>query len=97
MSDSYQAIYNDELAEHFARENDLLRRGDVIAMLQRLAENHADLAIYGEGANARQREAMEAAFTHAAALSPSCPRRPHRDCLAASLRPTPPPDTGIER
>lgn len=58
-------LSNDELAEHFARENDLLRRGDVIAMLHRLAENHADQAIYGEEANSRQREAMEAAFTHA--------------------------------
>lgn len=47
------------------RANDLLRRDDVIAVLHRLADNHADLAIYGEEANARQREAMEAAFTHA--------------------------------
>jgi len=50
-----------------SHDNDaeLLRRGDVVAMLRRLAENHADLALYGEENNARQREAMEAALTHA--------------------------------
>jgi hypothetical protein len=56
------------------RGNDLLRRSDVIEMLIRLGANHADQAIYGEEASARQREAMEAAFTHArcaVALMPS--------------------------
>lgn len=46
------------------RDAELLRRGDVVAMLRRLAETHADLAIEG-GDNARVREAMEATYTNA--------------------------------
>jgi hypothetical protein len=54
--------------------SDLLCRGDVIDMLIRLATNHADLAIYGEPADARKREAMEAAFTHARCAVALMPR-----------------------
>lgn len=56
----------DAMAETTSLERDaeLLRRGDVVAMLRRLAETHADLAIEG-GDNARVREAMEAAYTNA--------------------------------
>lgn len=61
-------------------------KSDVIAMLHRLADNHADQAIFGESANARQREAMEAAFTHArcaVALMPASPVPPSTDTLNA--------------
>jgi hypothetical protein len=50
-------------AQGDARDDDLLRRGDVIAMLKRLADQHADLALYGAPENARNRDAHEAAIT----------------------------------
>lgn len=43
----------------------MIRRSDVVALLKQMAEQHADLALHGDPANAQRREAMEAAFTKA--------------------------------
>lgn len=52
---------------------DLLKRGDVIAMLAQRANESADYALDGQPLNARSRESMEAAYTrakHAVAFMP---------------------------
>ena len=54
----------------------LVFRRDVVAMLKRVADEHADLAVYGLPENARGREAMEAALRraqYAVAFMPTAP------------------------
>ncbi|NQE62899.1 hypothetical protein [Caulobacter sp. RHG1] len=56
-----------------APDSGLIKRSDVIDLLQRLAAEHADLALEG-GENARARETAEAALTrvkHAVAFLPA--------------------------
>lgn len=45
--------------------DDLVRRGDVIDVLKRMADDHEDMALYGEAEQARIREGMSAAFRRA--------------------------------
>ena len=45
--------------------DDLIRRGDVIDALKRMADDMEDLVLTGETEHARRREAMEAAFRRA--------------------------------
>ena len=45
--------------------DDLIRRGDVIDAIKRIADDHADLAVYGLPEQARIREGMESALRRA--------------------------------
>jgi hypothetical protein len=46
-------------------KDDLIRRGDVIAEIKRIADDHAAMALFGETEQARIREGMEAALRRA--------------------------------
>ena len=45
--------------------DDLIRRGDVIDILKRVADEHEELALHGEADNARIRDGMANAFRSA--------------------------------
>lgn len=53
-------------AEQARKDNELLRRGDVIAMLKRMEDADVDLALTGEPTNARNRESAANAMRYAA-------------------------------
>lgn len=80
----------DEWLPDPGNDDDLLRRGDITAMLVRLADGEAERALYGEPDNASNREASEAAYTRARcaiALMPSA-APPTREELVEALRPS---------